>query len=136
MLTPAQQLVILAERCETYVKSEMWMTGKDADQALNEAIAVAKGMKRTVAVGHEVLGNVRMVPAYLPNFVNSIDAAVTLVPKGWAWMCGCTMGEGFFADIAPTDESEIEADGIMANAASPALALCAASLRARAAEAK
>jgi hypothetical protein len=52
------------------------------------------------------------------------SAAMMLVPPGWAPM--------FFADLAPTDESGIEADGVMANAATLALALAAAALKAHA----
>lgn len=60
------------------------------------------------------------------------SAALMLVPEGWAWMAGCAAGETFFATLSPTDESGIEADMIDTNAATPALALCAAALRARA----
>lgn len=67
-----------------------------------------------------------------PFFTTSIDAALMLVPEGWAWMAGCAAGETFFATLSPTDESGIEADMIDTNAATPALALCAAALRARA----
>lgn len=76
---------------------------------------------------YEALG----VPLTRPYTAN-IDAALMLVPKGWAWMAGCDAGETFFATLCPTDESGIEADMIDTNAATPALALCAAALRARA----
>lgn len=61
-----------------------------------------------------------------------LDAAMSLVPEGWAWMAGCAPDEPFFATLSPTDESGIEAEMVDTLAATPALALCAAALRARA----
>lgn len=66
------------------------------------------------------------------RYTASLDAAMTLVPEGWAWMVGCAAGVRFCATIMPTDESGIEADAIDMFAATPALALCAAALRSRA----
>lgn len=59
------------------------------------------------------------------------NAAIMLVPEGWAWMVGCSAGEGFFATLSPTDESGIEADMVDTIAATSALALTAAAIRAR-----
>ena len=73
----------------------------------------------------------------VPAFTSSLDYAVTLVPNGWAWMAGCAPDEGFFATLSLTDEAiaagASDKDMIDTIAATPALALCAAALRARAA---
>ena len=66
----------------------------------------------------------------LPRFTGSMDAAMTVVPEGWAWMTGCAPDEGFFATLSPTDESGIEADMVDTFAATPALALLSAALAA------
>ena len=69
----------------------------------------------------------------IPKLTASLDAALTLVPEGWAWMVGADMGEGFFASLMVTEESglprgEVDLHGV----ATPALALTSAALRARA----
>jgi len=65
----------------------------------------------------------------VPAFTESIDAAAMLVPEGFAFGCGCG-----------TEEPNVEGwgwcgpdEGPYAFAATPALALCCAALRARAA---
>lgn len=63
-----------------------------------------------------------------PRYSFSIDAALTLVPEGWTWMLdtmegrneACVHGNGPVPDSA------------YVTAATPALALCAAALKARA----
>lgn len=68
---------------------------------------------------------------YLPPapYSASLDAAETLVPEGWDWSAGTggcgSGGHAYLVRHAPIGR-EIEADG-----ATPALALCAAALRAR-----
>lgn len=64
---------------------------------------------------------------FLPNYTSSLDAAVTLVPKEYknSWSAGDNSGEDkVFGRLG----YEHEATGL-----TPALALCAAALRARAA---
>lgn len=67
-------------------------------------------------------------------FTASLDAAMTLVPEGWDWSAG-TLGNGkgghSFMRPAGRHYPRVEVD-----AATPALALTAASLRARAHEAE
>jgi hypothetical protein len=65
----------------------------------------------------------------VPAYTASIDAALTLVPEGWAWMAGCAAGEGFFASLAIMDE-ECRAPEVDVTASTSALALTAACLRA------
>jgi hypothetical protein len=71
------------------------------------------------------------VTATWPDYTASLDAAMTLVPEGWAFGIGRGTDrsdtEGW-AWISPTDEGEIW------TAATPALALTAACLRARASQ--
>lgn len=63
----------------------------------------------------------------LYRYTASIDAAMTLVPEGWTW--------GVFDDgtawVWPDERRDL-LTGKQAKAATPALALCAATLRARA----
>lgn len=62
-----------------------------------------------------------------PAYTASLDAAQALVPEGYAWHCGCEIDLTPFARVFGHDLHEEEC------AATPALALCIASLRARAA---
>jgi hypothetical protein len=64
-------------------------------------------------------------------FTSSLDAAASLVPEGWQWVCGKDRPEngGAWADVQPN------AVGVTKRrAATPALALTAAALGARLAE--
>lgn len=72
----------------------------------------------------------------IPDFYASLDCALQLVPEGWAWAVGNFDPDGLPCDgcaaiVALTPDSECDPVA----AATPALALCAASLRARAAQA-
>ena len=63
-----------------------------------------------------------------PHYTTSIDAALTLVPEGCAW--GCTFACGTSKPVAscgPWDTYPVS----IRNAATPALALCIAALKAR-----
>jgi hypothetical protein len=94
---------------------------------LDEAIATAiwgeprpsgnVGCPRTLVWWHNGLGR-----SVAPEFTTSLDAALTLVPEGWWW------------GIASTGEAriwEIEKPGqFTAKAASPAMAICSAALKA------
>jgi hypothetical protein len=62
-----------------------------------------------------------------PQYTASLDAAMTLVPEGWNWLVGTDAGVGFqSALLRHGEEAPIEAI-----AATPALALCAAAIRAQ-----
>lgn len=66
-------------------------------------------------------------PVRLPLYTASIDAALTLVPKGFAWdLRGNRNGDGFARLSAPDGSS-----GFIHFAATPAHALCIAALKAR-----
>jgi hypothetical protein len=62
-----------------------------------------------------------------PAYTTSLDAAVTLVPEGWNW--------GVWSNGCAMTWSDIPSTHVQANRRNlpPALALCAAALRARAA---
>lgn len=65
-----------------------------------------------------------------PAYTASLDAALTLVPDGWAYAFSSNLiGPGNVAGCQRRDPF----GGSEATAATPALALCAAALRARAA---
>jgi hypothetical protein len=67
-----------------------------------------------------------------PQYTSSIDAVMTLMPAGYAWMLGCSPGRSYFATLTTTDEAErsgaksVDAENITGD--SPALALLAAIL--------
>lgn len=59
-----------------------------------------------------------------PHFTTSLDAALTLVPEGWAWRI---QNNGLTALCAPDNDL-----GDYSKGATPALSCCIASLKARA----
>ena len=78
---------------------------------------------------HDGMGSHKTAPAYTA----SIDAALMLVPEGWSWSLGEQRGVGKFRGWLNDHNTP---DGLAvrhvdADAATPALALCAAALRAR-----
>lgn len=116
------------------------------DRELDECIGMSLGPKRTMRVGHECLGNEREVPIYCPHYTASLDAAMTLVPEHCVWIAGdykglanadYWQGEYKYAKgwASVSDTGDPPGDPAMptfrVNASSPALALVAASLRAR-----
>jgi len=117
-------LLSLADRCER----------EEATHDLDVAIAVAAYdlEARPYATGKRKLwwykrgtdGTAMFYgEEYIPRYTTSIDAAVTLVPEGMAWTAGC---EPDFTPFARLWEHDL------VWASTPALALCAAALRARA----
>ena len=71
----------------------------------------------------------------LPHYTTSLDAALTLVPEGWAWMVQSIPyhWQAHTADLwIPSQYSKgLEVEKMRVDAATPALALCIAALRAR-----
>lgn len=133
----SDQLEVLAGRVEMFNPSGRYDLDRARERELNEAIAAAIGMKLTVKLGDPALGNDRVVPNRLPAFVTSLDAAMTLVGPDWFWRVG-NDGEGpdpsvFKAQIGYVHEGPVPISFTSALAETPALALCAAALRARAA---
>lgn len=117
---------------------------------LDEAIALATGWRQEK---REYLDGARILTEWVrpdgfrlpigtmaepPFFTASLDAALTLVPEGWDWMVERLKGDGSFAEftvnLSPEEQPypvELERNS---EAATPALALTAASLRAHAAK--
>lgn len=73
-----------------------------------------------------------------PSYTSSIDAALTLVPEGWHWEVSDSPKEfparAGVSPVAPVDEWVCsDTGGQDASAATPAIALCIAALKARSA---
>jgi hypothetical protein len=100
-------LLELALRCEQ-------ATGDSFD--LNHAIAAALGIASE-------------------PFTASLDAAMQLVPEGFRFSVGDQYEGTAWASVCPLDGTKYLPATANTDAANPALALCAASLRARAKEA-
>lgn len=115
------ELLKLAARCEA-------ATGPD--RTLDAEIAVLVDGLGSVATYspaylHAVGNSFEDIGKYadIPAFTASIDAAMSLVPEGaWWWVEAQPLGKAFHAGCA---------DECVATAATPALALCIAALRAR-----
>jgi hypothetical protein len=107
-----KSLLTLAERCER-------AAGPDRELDVDIAEQVSLWTQQLTA----------------PDFTTSLDAAMTLVPEGLEWGAG-TYGnpdtEGPWAWCA-TQQQSAECEFGYSRGATPALALCAAALRARAA---
>jgi hypothetical protein len=127
-----EALLALAERCE---KAE------GPDRELDAAIAPLTGLT-VVDEGHPIgrmcyddIGAAHLMPRYTA----SLDAAMTLVPESWGWMVSQpnakALSSGLLKERTPVmGEVQYGCDQRYAvAAATPALALCAAALRARAA---
>jgi hypothetical protein len=134
-------LLDLAERCEA-------ATGPDRD--IDGWIAVAVDPDRQTIVG-EKPGRFPRDPIYgpasevmekiggrdgadylcAPAYTASIDAAMSLVPEGWRFEVTTT---GFKPGASIVSPKGTFTNGGGAYAATPALALCAAALRARASQ--
>lgn len=122
-------LIELAERCEA-------ATG--ADTKLEREIAEALGWRHVRNKGPESewFPYVWVAPdgkcdadETYPDYTASIDAALTLVPEGWNWQVG--KGNHCWSAVYQGAPPSMRVDPI---AATPALAICAAALRARAAQ--
>lgn len=121
-------LVILAERCEkaTGPDSELdfaiWLQlcGPNERRAYERGMEISKQEARFRAE--------YMMDGFAPTA--SLDAAMTLVPEGWLWQvnrwAGTHPGAAHLADTRT-----VYTPHPTCKAATPALALCAASLRAR-----
>ena len=118
-MTDREKLIALAERCEKATGPS-----RELDLAVGSSLGVDS--------------------YYLKNWTASLDAAMTLVPEGWRMAALCER-EPWFCRLETTDFDSVTwgkgSDWITdvvagqettAKAATPALALCAAALRARA----
>lgn len=129
-MTTESELIALAERCEA-------ATGPDRE--LDEAIAVLVGKDSRTGPIHPSLAPRGYYDG--PSYTASIDAALSLVPEGFSWAVG-SAEDGGHATVSKMPEDDeaysggrLPAPEVMTHgyAATPALALTAAALRARAA---
>lgn len=106
------------------------LTGPDRE--VDALIAVLQNL-RIVDEGHP-LGRCcydkNGVLLVLPSYTRSLDAAMSLVPDGWDFTVG-VCDKGAWSDVSPSEQPYDVADEVFAQGATPALALCAAALRAR-----
>jgi hypothetical protein len=116
-LPQSELLEALAARCER--EDSSWELCIDIELAIRRG-ATRDDMKtgRAIRWGHK-----RYNP---PEYAFSLDAAVTLVPEKWSWR----------VDGGRAARVSIFGDRHSTKAKTPALALCAAALRARAAAAE
>lgn len=111
------EILKLAERCEA---------ASGANYALEREIAEAVGHPSAKASGFQM----QYEGVRLPSYTASLDAAMTLVPEGCDVTLDVEKGRG---GAIVFDDLGVEGIG-RSSAATPALALCAASLRARSAQ--
>lgn len=125
---PKTALLLLADRCER----------EEPSDDLSEDIARALGYVKLEDYSCRWIApdkSTTLCGFGPPNYTQSLDAAVTLVPEGLGWTCGDHSPGGvhvgnYLASVWKFDR----ATGLnMRFAKTPALALCAAALRARAA---
>lgn len=119
----SELLLALAARCEVEKPSKT--LDADIGRAVGETPKI-KNIYRQNRYPRELLRTDKVFPAY----TTSLDAAVTLVPEGKDWQAG-KIGNECAAGIYPAAHHPFATH--KAKAATPALALCAAALRARAA---
>lgn len=128
-MTNQEQLLALATRCEEAVGPD-----RELDAQIYEALGyeVTRDHRR---MGYAQRGFGPLLYADCENwsclrsFTRSLDAAATLVPKDKI----ATIGAGLSAGMAVIADEDGD-NCVVGKAATPALALCAAALRARAGE--
>jgi len=99
---------------------------KDLIAKLEAATEGSRELDREVAKA--VYGWKRVQPGYyVPRFTQSLDAALTLVPEGWEWF----KPQNNYQSDKPRIEIFGPIDYQVAAAATPALAICIAALKAR-----
>ncbi len=106
------------------------------DRKLDAEIALATGwrLKTVDGVGYWRRGDYSWtaeMEGVPPFYTASLDAAVSLVPSGWVWGAS---SRGYARAWTITDEGKALQKAECHHAATPALALTAAALRARLAE--
>ncbi len=122
-------LLALAARCEA-------ATGADREWDWRIYLAI-KGRPWTATEDAWMRDNgAQAFPASLPRYTASIDAALTLVPDGWKWTLHSADTAGPPCAYCVPNMGRLPWPMWVndVSAATPALALCAATLRARAME--
>lgn len=114
-----QILLDLAQRCEA---------AEGPDRGLDRNIhqqSIVWNLQDGVAIAMPFIPDER-----IPHLTASIDSAMMLVPEGWMASLDFLHSERGAAVLFPPDKTSLAAQ--LARAATPALAICAAALRARA----
>jgi len=103
-----------------------------SDKLMELARRVEKMSGPSLLIEQEIADAVGHNPrARLPNYTASLDASLTLVPDKWFWRVGhSTLYAGWAHLNRLHPDSCNREDEHSAQAATPALALCAAALRA------
>ena len=120
----AEALLALALRCEREEPS------RDLDFAIGQ---VVHGFDRLVVDGTEHWGYRGHYARELSRYTTGLDAAVTLVPEGYKWAVWHD-GQARVRVSGPETPAFLAPSWEAFDVTTPALALCAAALRARAAQ--
>lgn len=132
-MSKRDELLALADRCEV-------ATGED--RGIDCWIENHLGLARFVPDRPAPLGGGWLDKRVDPkSYTASLDAAMTLVPEGWNWMAGnrdqplarAYVNNGELAFVGAGMRRNPNRQWYETTAATPALALCTAALRARAA---
>ncbi len=97
------------------------------DQELDAEIHLL-ATKNTIACVADIMAGCELGWEH-PAYTASIDAALKLAPEGWDWIIGASAGSKF--PVANLGRSYPTNKNVAHEAATPALALCAAALKAR-----
>jgi hypothetical protein len=133
-MTDRETLAALVARCEA-------ATGPDRELDFQIAV-IMDGRDPVTLPDGRIAYRSRRPPhdtclAWMPiRYTGSLDAAASLVPGGLAWEAGTYCGEdpGLFGHALvrqPSDPRDDEALRVFGTARTPALALCAAAMRAK-----
>lgn len=128
-MTPPNPLTELAERV-----SRLTVSRRETDCLIFETRHRLLTPERRGTIDGEPTGEYfdldgNVLPERAPFYTSSLDAAMTLVPEGWDYCLSVGAGEPACAAMSPAGQ----VSDVSVTAATPALALTAASLRARAA---
>ena len=133
-----ERLIGLAERCEAATGTDRELD-RDIELTLPGVELHPDGRRFDNDLGHREpyvisgVGHPDYEPGqgYIPSrYTASIDLAMSLVPEGWHWSLYDT--NGFDKANAQVEPPEYSFAPFNADGATPALALCAAAIRARA----
>lgn len=118
------ELLSLADRVEALEGPD-----REVDEMIARFTMPNKKWAPSISYGHGVYYNANGSCSACPAYTKSLDAAMILVPEGWRYIIGGGGGSRCAVDLAPKDFD----DGCtLGEAATPALALTAAALRAHA----
>lgn len=119
MTDRAALLMDLVERCEKAAGPD-----QELDLVICRRVMNSEPLGHAAGLPDEALKDC-ISSLLVPRYTASLDAAMSLVPEGWVWRVGKTGWAHLIGDRE-----------VWTDAATPALALCAASLGALASEAR